>query len=143
METKYPNACTLLMGDFNQLPIKLNYYYQTIRKRTRNNKILDKCFTRVKNGYSYCHQLAKLGRSDHYAKPLSKTKLTYATRRQYTDENCDALQACRDITLWDNILDETCIDKQTDVVSDYINFCTDLCIPKKTFKKQCKSKTMD
>ena len=51
-------------------------------------------------------------------KPLLKAKPTYATRRQYTDKNCEALQACLDITLWDNILDETCIDKQTDVVSD-------------------------
>ena len=45
-----------------------------------------------------------------------------------------------DITLWDNLLDETDIDKQTDVISDYINFCTDLCIPNKTFKKQANQK---
>jgi hypothetical protein len=45
-----------------------------------------------------------------------------------------------DITLWDNLLDEPCIDKQTDVISDYINFCTDLCIPTKTFKKHANQK---
>ena len=73
-------------------------------------------------------------------KPLSKTKPTYVTRRKYTDENCEALQASLDITLWDNLLDETCIDKQTDVISDYINFCSDLCIPKKTFKKHANQK---
>mgnify|MGYP001796639648 CR=1 FL=1 len=37
-------------------------------------------------------------------------------------------------------MDEACIDKQTDVISDYINFCTDLCIPKKTFKKHANQK---
>ena len=135
------------MGDFNQLPIKLSNYYQIIKKPTRNNKILDKCFTKVKNGYSHCHQLAKLGRSDHYVmhlvpsyKPLSKTKPAYVTRRRYTDENCEALQASLDITLWDNLLDNACIDKQTEVISDYINFCTDLCIPKKTVKKHANQK---
>ena len=106
METKYPDACILLMGDFDQLPIKLNNYYQIINKPTRNNKLLDKCFTRVKSGYSHCHQLAKLGFSDHYVmqlipsyKPLSKSKPTYVTHRKYLDENCKALQASLDITL--------------------------------------------
>ena len=55
-------------------------------------------------------------------------------------ENCEALQASLDITLWDNLLDDACIDKQTEVISDYINFCTDLCIPKKTVKKRANQK---
>ena len=72
------------MGDFNQLPIKLNNYSITICSRIllEITKILDKRFTRVKNGYSHCHQLPKLGRSDHYVmhlipsyKPLSKLNL--------------------------------------------------------------------
>ena len=73
MERKYPDACIQVMGDFNQLPLKLNNYYQVIKKPTRNNRILDKCFTRVKNGYSQCHQLAKLGKSDHYVMHLIPT----------------------------------------------------------------------
>ena len=48
VDTKYPDACILLMGDFNQLPIKLPIYTQLIKKCTRNTKILNKCFTRVR-----------------------------------------------------------------------------------------------
>ena len=51
MELKYPDACFIIMGDFNQLPLKLNSYQQIVKKPTRNNKVLDKCFTKVKDGY--------------------------------------------------------------------------------------------
>ena len=148
METKYPDACILLMGDFNQLPIKLNNYYQVVNKPTRNNRVLDKCYTRVKNGYSHCHQLAQLGNSDHYVmhlipsyKPLSRIKPKYTSCRKYSDENCEALQACFDTTLWDNLItDEQDIDSQTEVITDYIRFCTDLCIPTTSVKKHANHK---
>ena len=64
MERKYPDACVLVMGDFNQLPLKLDGYYQVVKSHTRNNKILDKCYTKVKNGYTQCRQLAKLANCD-------------------------------------------------------------------------------
>ena len=48
MELEHPDSCILVMGDFNQLPIKLNGYYQTVTKPTRGKKTLDKCFIRIK-----------------------------------------------------------------------------------------------
>ena len=144
MELKYPDACFIIMGDFNQLPLKLNSYYQIVKKPTRNNKVLDKCFTKVKDGYEQCHQLAKLGKSDHYVMhliptytPLSKKKTTTVTKRKYSEENIDNLRGCFETTIWDNLFHESdTLDQQTDIITDYIKFCTNLCIPEKTVKHQ-------
>ena len=148
METKYPNSCILVMGDFNQLPLRLSGYYQTVTKPTRGLKTLDKCYTRIKGAYSHCNQLAQLGDSDHHVmhlipsyKPLSKSKPTYINRRIYSDENCDNLKACFDTTEWDNLItDDDDIDTKADVITDYVKFCTDLCIPVKTVKKYANQK---
>ena len=57
--------------------------------------------------------------------------------RNYSDENYNNLLACFDTTIWENLtrVDDN-IDTQTNVKLDYITFCTDLCIPPKTVKKQ-------
>ena len=74
-------------------------------------------------------------------KPLSKSKPTYINRRIYSDENCDNLKACFDTTEWDNLItDDDDIDTKTDVITDYVKFCTDLCIPVKTVKKYANQK---
>ena len=85
-------------------------FRSVVKSHTRNNKILDKCYTKVKNGYTQCRQLAKLGGSDHFVMqlvpsyiPLSKNKPVKLTRRDYSEENCDNLKACLDTTIWDNI----------------------------------------
>lgn len=71
METKHPDACILIMGDFNQLQIKSNNYFQIDKKKpTRNNRTLDKRYVRVEYGYSHCNQLAKLRKSDHHVAHL-------------------------------------------------------------------------
>lgn len=106
LESKYPDSCILVIGDFNQLKFRLNGYYQTVTKPTGGTETLDKCYTRIKGGYSQCHQLAYLGSSDHYImhlvpsyKPLSKFKSTFTTRRTLSDSNVDNLQTCLDTTL--------------------------------------------
>ena len=59
----------------------------------------------------------------------------YKNCREFSDENIDNLRACFDTTLWHNLLSDTeNIHEQTSVISDYINFCTDLCIPVKKKK---------
>jgi len=67
LEKNHPDSCIFVMGDFNQLPIKLDgYYNQTVKTPTCNNEILDKCYIRIKDAFKQCHQLAKLGGSDHF-----------------------------------------------------------------------------
>ena len=142
LEKEHPDSCIIVMGDFNQLPFKLDGYYQTVKTATRNNRTLDKCYIRIKDAFKQCHQLANLGDSDHFIThliptytPLSKVKPTRITRRAYTEQNCEDLKAAFDITIWDNLVSaDDDIDKRTEIISDYINFCTDLCLPQKSIR---------
>jgi len=73
--------------------------------------------------------------------PLSKSKPVTVQKRDYSEENCENLLACFETTNWDTLLcDEDSVDHQTEVITDYINFCTDLCIPTKTFKRKLNEK---
>ena len=105
MELEHNDSCILVTGDFHQLPSKLNGYYQTVVKPTRENKTLDKCFIWAKNSYNSCHQLAQLGNSDHFVmhltpscEPRSKSKPAITTRRIYKDNHCEDLRACFETT---------------------------------------------
>ena len=116
LERTYPHLCIMVMGDFNQLPLKLNSCYQVVETPTFKNTTLDKVFIRIKNAFKHCHQLSSLSGSNH---SISKTKATRVTRRIYSDGNQDNLKAALDITIWDNLLyaDDN-INKQTEIVSD-------------------------
>jgi len=73
--------------------------------------------------------------------PRSKSKPVTVQKRDYSEENCENLLACFETTYWDALLcDEDSVDHQTEVVTDYINVCTDLCIPTKTFKRKLNEK---
>jgi len=132
------------MGDFNKLTIKLNnLYYQMVTKHTRGNKTLDKCYARIKNAFTQCKQRTQLGNSDHFIMhlipsyvPLSKSKSVTVQKRDYSEENCENVLACFETTNWNALVcDEDSVDHQIEVITNYINFCTDICIPTKTFKK--------
>mgnify|MGYP001801626361 CR=1 FL=1 len=59
----------------------------------------------------------------------------YKNCLEFSYENIDNLRACFDTTLWHNPLSDTePIHGQTLVISDFINFCTDLCTPVKKKK---------
>ena len=143
MELEHPNSCILVMGDFNQLPIKLTGYY-----RTGGNKTLDKCFTWIKYSFNSCHQLAQIGNFDQFVmhlipscEPRYKSKPTIITRRIYKDNHSKDLRACFETNLWDNMLtSDDDINTKTDIITGYINFCTALCIPTKKVKKYANKK---
>ena len=111
----------MVMGDFNQHPFRLEGYYGVVKTPIRNNRILDKCYLRLKHPFKQCHQLSQLGDSDHYVThlirtytPMSKYKPTRVTRRIYFEEKCDNLKASFDITIWDNLLSDDEQHPQTD-----------------------------
>jgi hypothetical protein len=148
IEQKYTDAAILIMGDFNQLPIKFNNYHQIVTKPTRKANIIDKCFVKVENAYSRCDQLPGLGKSDHnimHLVPtytsLSRSKPQVKTKRMYSEENCEKLRACLDDTDWDSMLtqDKT-LNQRVEVFTDYINFCTDVCVPFRYYRHQPNSK---
>jgi hypothetical protein len=78
-----------------------------------------------------------LGKSDHniiHLIPSYKPKSLYnpkvIDKRVFSDDNCEILQGCFDCTDLDVLIDANDnINQQVEVLTGYINFCTDLCIP--------------
>ena len=137
MEAKHQSSAIILMGDFNNLKLKLPNYQQVVSKPTRGCNILDKCYVNIRNAYPYCKRLGQLGNSDHNIiqllsgyKHRSSYKPSKVMRRQYTTESSDKLKHCFETTTWDSMIqkDED-ISLIVPVLNSYINFCTDLHIP--------------
>ena len=53
LETHSPDAVKLIIGDFNSCELKniLLHYYQYVDIPTRGERILDKCYGNIRNGY--------------------------------------------------------------------------------------------
>ncbi|KAL3991911.1 protocadherin gamma subfamily B [Sarotherodon galilaeus] len=143
LERKFPDSFTIILGDFNRANLnhELPKYRQHIDCPTRDNIILDHCYTTVKDAYRSVPRAA-LGHSDHcmvhlipvYRQKLKRAKPVVKTVKKWTNAAKQELQDCFDCTDWtvfeaasDNL------DELTDTVTSYISFCEDVCVPTKTF----------
>ena len=142
--TKSPDSCIIAAGDFNSTSLSktLPSLYQHVKCTTRGEKILDCCYTNIKQAYR-SFQRAPLGNSDHnmiqlvpvYKQKLKTDKPTVKHVKQWTDSAVDTLQGCFDCTDWAMFKDtSTDLDEYTDVVCDYITFCENVCVPTKSIK---------
>ena len=51
-------------------------------------------------------------------------------KRVFSDDNCEILQGCFDCTDWDVLINaDDNINQQIEVLTGYINFCSDFFIP--------------
>ncbi|PIK47650.1 hypothetical protein BSL78_15480 [Apostichopus japonicus] len=143
IENSHPDAVNLIMGDFNHCKIDdlLPTYTQYIDLPTRNNTTLDMCYGNV-NGSNYkVKALAQLGSSDHsiihmspkYHRELERSKPIEKTQLSWNKEAVDQLRGCFECTDW-NVFDDPNLQDTTTTVTEYINFCADLIIPKKSFR---------
>ena len=148
IQLKYPNSAIMIMGDFNKVKISIPNFQQIVNKPTRGTKLLDLCFVNVKESYKYCKQLPSLGNSDHniihlipkYI-PKAKFPAETTTRRKFNDHTISDLQACFEITDWDEIIHPgDGIDTQAEVLTDYLNFCIDEHVPKISLRKYSNNK---
>ena len=95
LRRKYPNACFLIAGDFNQVKTaKFNnhlHFTQVVKNPTRINNILDKIFTNCATFYKTPEILPPIGRSDHNCVLLSSTGVVKpaATYRTVTRRRLD------------------------------------------------------
>ena len=66
LETSAPNAFKIITSDFNHCSLKTSIinYFQHVKCVTRKDRILDQCYTNVKDAYTSV-SLPPLGRSDH------------------------------------------------------------------------------
>ncbi len=103
-EQRHPDSVLIILGDFNKanLSRELPKYRKNVTCPTRDSKILDHCYTTIKNAYHSVPRAA-LGLSDHclvhriptYRQKLKSAKSVVNTVKRWTN-----LQACLDLTDW-------------------------------------------
>jgi hypothetical protein len=142
VEQTNPDSLVIVLGDFNKgnLSHELPKYKQFIDCPTREENILDHCYTTISSGY-HAVPRAALGLSDHvmvhliptYRQKLKLCKPVVRISKQWTSEAVENLQACFDCTDWDVFRSATnCLDEYAEAVTSYISFCEGCCIPSRT-----------
>ncbi len=106
-EQQHPDSVLIILGDFNKanLSRELPKYRQHVTCRTRDNNILDHCYTAIKDAYHSVPQAA-LGLSDHclvhliptYRQKLKSAKPVLRTVKRWTNKAEQDLKACFDLT---------------------------------------------
>ena len=109
---------------------------------------LDHCYTKIKSAYK-SFQRAGLGNSDHsvvlllpnYKQRVRLAKPVSTAVSQWTMSAAETLQDCFNNTNWNAFRDTwTTLDEYTETVLDYLKFCEDVCVPKKTVTRYANSK---
>ena len=141
----HPDAVRLIKGDFNHCNLKSTYPHleQYVTCPTRQRKTLDLCYGNVKKAYKST-PLPSLGESDHnnvlltpsYKPAYKRTKPTFKTVCVWTRETAEELKDCFGSTDWDLFVEanNNNIDKISEVVTDYINYCSENIVPTKRVK---------
>ncbi|CAM4393404.1 unnamed protein product [Leuciscus chuanchicus] len=143
IEQQHPDSVLIILGDFNQAKLtrELPKFKQHITCPTRDNNILDHCYTTTKDAYRSVARAA-LGLSDHclvhllstYRQKLKTAKPVIRTVKRWTNDTEQVLQACFECTDW-SVFEAAAsdLDELTETVTSYISFCEDLCIPTRTY----------
>jgi hypothetical protein len=133
-----------VLGDFNHtsLSTELPKYKQQGTVKTRNDATLDHCYSTIRGAYQASRR-PPLGRADHdtvyllptYRQRLKTAKPQVRTVKRWNQKSIQRLQGCLDCTDWD-ALTAPCADihEQTDVVTSYVAFCEESCVPTKQVK---------
>ncbi|CAG5851099.1 unnamed protein product [Menidia menidia] len=142
VERTFPDSLVIVLGDFNKgnHTHELPKYRQLIKCPTREDNILDHCYTTISNAY-HAVPRAALGHSDHvmvhlipaYRQKLKLCKPAVRTSKQWSSEAVEDLKACLETTDWDVFRTATTsLDEYTETVTSHISFCEDCCIPSRT-----------
>lgn len=113
-------------------------YEQYIKCFTRGNKILDKCYGNVKDAY-VAKAKPPLSNCDHntvhltstYKSLLKRTKPHTKPISVWSEDSIETLKGRFDSTDWD-LFHEMDIETATESITDYIHFCVDSIVEKKT-----------
>ncbi len=151
-EQQHPDSVLIILGDFNKanLSRELPKYRQHVTCPTRDGKILDHCYTTIKDAY-HSVPWAALGLSDHclvhlipsYRQKFNSAKPVVKTVKRWTNETERVLQACLDLTdlsVFEAAAND--LDELTETATSYISFCEDMCIPTRTHLTYNNDKTM-
>ncbi|GFN84896.1 reo_6 protein [Plakobranchus ocellatus] len=141
-ENKDPDTHSIICGDFNQANLKtvLPNFYQHVTCPTRGINTLDHCYSKMNSAYKAIER-SGLGNSDHscvlllpkYIQKVKRSKPVTQTILSWTDSAVEALQDCFEQTDWTTFLDQsTNLHEYSEIVCDYIKFCENVCLPRKT-----------
>ena len=143
IENDAPDSPVFILGDYNQCRLKktLPTYQQYVNCATRLNNTLDLCYGNVKNAYK-AYKKPPLSTADHNAIHLVPAYRTTLQRegavkkqvQQWNEDACETLKACYDCTDWEIFTEGNSLEEAAEVITDYILFCEDMIIPKKTVK---------
>lgn len=135
-EDKYPQAASIVAGDFNHCNLKaiLPKYHQHVSCPTR--KILHHCYSTMKGAYKSIPRphFRKLDHSSVLMPPVYKQEIKRAkpivrTVQYWSEDNEMRLQGCFEETDWAVFQDPLNLDSYADVITIYVWFCMDTCIP--------------
>ncbi|KAI4888527.1 hypothetical protein NFI96_008530 [Prochilodus magdalenae] len=145
LQTQHPTAFIAISGDFNHVTMArtLPNFTQYVDCPTREERTLDLLYANVKDAYS-CSPLPPLGGSDHnlvnisskYVPQVKSQPVTTRTVRRWSEETSEVLQDCFETTDWTALYEPhgEDIDRLTECITDYINFCVDSTVPTRTVK---------
>ena len=100
--------------------------------------MLDKCYGNIKGAYR-AKVLPPLANSDHstvhlmptYKSAFKSSKPIQKTVLQWTEDSVETLKGCFLCTDW-SIFHELDLNEATETITDYIHFCVDIVVPKKS-----------
>lgn len=143
IENSSPDAIKIINGDFNHASLDkmLPNYEQVVKCKTREENVLDLVYCNYKDSYKAIQKPA-LGDSDHnmvqllptYRQKLKTAKPTISKVKVWSTEAIDNLRSQFDTTDWDILCNATNIDDNVNILTEYINFCTENSIPVKEIK---------
>ena len=142
-----PDALNILFGDTNRcdldVTLGLQGFEQCVSCTTRGSAVLDTFFCNVKNAYK-CKKLSPLKNSDHnmlfmtpiYCPKLKKVKPTVINKKIFNENSIQKLNSCFDVTDWQMFIDDSRgdLDILTEVVTSYLQFCTETVVEYKEIK---------
>ena len=140
-----PEALVFILGDFNHcmLEFSLPGFSQYVKSDTRKGKTLDKCYGNIPGAAYIAKIKPPIANSDHdtvhlipkYRPVLKRSKPVLKTVNVWSVDNVETLKGCFMCTDWGVFTqDNPDINTATDSVTDYIKFCIETVIPKKTVK---------
>ena len=145
LESKYPDGCSILVGDFNSANLKkvLPKYFQHVTCSTRGERILDQCWTPFRESYRALPR-PPFGRSDHnsvlllpaYRQKLKREPASTREVRIWSEDADFMLQDCFQHTDWEMFRHASGnnINEFSDSVVGFISKCIDDVVPKKTVR---------
>lgn len=138
--THTPEAPCFILGDFNhcKLEATLPGFSQYVTCNTRGKNTLDKCYGNIKNAYT-AKVKPPLGSSDHnavhlipaYKSLLKSNKPQVKTVSVWNNDGVETLKSCFSCTNWD-LFHSLDLEEATDTITDYIKFCKDNVLTKKS-----------